>query len=81
MPQIMIDIIDRRIRQCVMEYITTGVSQHQVHVILNDDKFDPSKVKEIFNQYKTLVFTETSYRDIKPMLVINFTIKNAKEFI
>lgn len=81
MPQIMIDIIERRIKQSVMEYITTGVSQHQIHVILTDDKFDPSKVREIFNQYKTLVFTETSYREIKPMLVINFTIKNAKEYI
>lgn len=81
MPQIMIDIIDRRVKQCVMDFILTGTPQHQIHVILNKDKFEPSKVREVFNKYKTLEFIETSYKEVSPYIVINFTIKNSKEFI
>lgn len=81
MPQIMIDIINRKVEKCVMEFITTGISQHQIHVILNKDKFEPVKVREVFNKYKTLEFCDTSYKDVSPYITINFTIKNSKEYI
>lgn len=81
MYQIMIDIINRKIEKCVMEFITTGISQHQIHVILSKDKFEPSKLREVFNQYKTLEFVDTSYKDVSPYITINFTIKNSKEYI
>lgn len=81
MSRIMVDIIERRIKECVMEYITTGNQHYQINVVFNINEIDTSKIIEIFNKYKTLKFTDAKYKDNKPYTTLKFKIKNAKEFI